>query len=143
MNLRYCVILANKTKPYPGIYDIMDYCKNENIKMAVVSNKKQEPLDILCEKFFSEYIDVVIGDCKTLPRKPNPDSVLEACKRLNVNYENVLYVGDSDVDIKTVNNVGCHGAYVSYGFRKKEVLVENGADNLFDSAYDLLNWLRG
>ena len=121
---RYAEILDNKTKPYDGVYDILDYCKSQNIKMAIVSNKIQFALDKLFNKFFNEYVDVVIGDREGLKRKPNPEPILKACELLGVNYKNILYVGDSEVDILTVNNVGCHGAYVSYGFRTIDIMPQ-------------------
>lgn len=140
---RYAKILDNKTKPFDGVYDIFKYCKVSGIKMAIVSNKIQSALDKLCDKFFSEYVDIVIGECDNLRRKPYPDSILKACELLKVDSKHILYVGDSEVDIKTVENVGCDGAYVSYGFRSKETLLENGGEKIFDSPYELLNWLRG
>jgi phosphoglycolate phosphatase len=62
---------------------------------------------------------------------------------LKVDYKNILYIGDSEVDIRTVENVGCQGAYVSYGFRSKEELISNGGKNIFNSPFELLDWLRG
>ena len=57
---------------------------------------------------------------------------------MNSKKENTIYIGDSDVDIKTINNTGCLGIIVAYGYRDKNILIENKAMNLCDSIDELL-----
>ncbi len=139
---KYDEICDNKTRPFEGIYDVLSYCKENNIKCAIASNKIQSAVDILGIKWFKDYMDVFVGEGDGRKRKPEPDIVLHACNLLNVNVDNILYVGDSEVDIKTVNNLGCDGAYVSYGFRTKEELQKHTDSVIFETPYELLNWLK-
>jgi phosphoglycolate phosphatase len=139
---KYDEICDNKTRPFAGIYDVLSYCKENKIKCAIASNKIQSAVDILGIKWFKDYMDVFVGEGDGRKRKPEPDIVLHACNLLNVNVDNILYVGDSEVDIKTVNNLGCDGAYVSYGFRTKEELQKHTDSVIFETPYELLNWLK-
>lgn len=139
---KYDEICDNKTRPFDGIYDVLSYCKENNIKAAIASNKIQSAVDILGAKWFKDYMDVFVGEGEGRKRKPEPDIVLHACHLLNVDVENILYVGDSEVDINTVNNLGCSGAYVSYGFRTKEELQKHTDSVIFETPEELLNWLK-
>ncbi len=133
----YTIHCNDYTKPYKGINEILFYLKNKNIKLGVVSNKAKYALEILVNSHFPNIFDVVIGDGEGLKRKPNPEPILKAIEKLNSNIANTIYIGDSDVDINTINNTGCHGIIVSFGYRDKEILIENNAMNLCDTVEEL------
>ena len=59
----------------------------------------------------------------------------------NINLNNVIYVGDSDVDVATANNAGVRGIAVTWGFRSRELLIKCGAENLADNTDELLQIL--
>jgi phosphoglycolate phosphatase len=139
---KYDEICDNKTRPFDGIYELLSYCKENNIKCAIASNKIQSAVDILCEKWFGKYMSIFVGEGDGRLRKPEPDIVNHACKLLEVNPKNILYVGDSEVDITTVSNIGCSGAFVSYGFRTKEELSAKTDEVIFESPYELLAWIK-
>lgn len=130
----------NKTKPYDGIYDVLNYLKSKKIKMGVVSNKAIYATSILIDSHFEGYFDIVLGDGMEMPKKPDPTIIKYACERLNARIENTIYIGDSDVDIKTINNSGCIGMIVSYGFRDKNELLKL-IDKTYDSPKELLSTL--
>ena len=74
-------------------------------------------------------------------RKPDPEVVLKCLEELNTKPDEAIYIGDSDIDVITVKNVSCHGVFVSYGYRKKELLEENGAKIICDSVKELKEYL--
>lgn len=129
------------TKLYDGVIDILAYCKEKRIPCAIVSNKNQEILSMLYEAYFKEYISVCIGDSKDVVRKPDTQGIELACKRLGVASPNILYVGDSCVDAMTIQNVGCDGILVSYGFGKKEDLQSYGIP-MVDSILNIKDMLE-
>ena len=122
----YSVHSLDKTKPYDGIIELMGKLKERGIKMAIVSNKIQSGVTTLREQFFSDVIEVAIGDMPGLKRKPAPDSCFMALKQLGSTVEETVYVGDSDVDLATAKNAGLDCISVLWGFRDKEFLIENG-----------------
>ena len=84
--------------------ELMKELKGRGIKMAIVSNKIDAGVKELNEKYFAEYVDVALGEREGIRRKPAPDSVNEVLRILEVEKEHALYVGDSDVDIRTAQN---------------------------------------
>ena len=123
----YNIHNQDKTKPYDGVIKLMHDLKNKGIKMAIVSNKVQSAVDQLREKFFSDVIDIAIGDNPDMKRKPEPDSCFKALELLESATKNAVYVGDSEVDMATAKNAGLDLITVLWGFRDRDFLIENGA----------------
>ena len=78
---------------------------------------------------------------ENVPTKPNPQSVLNVLETLNVAPEDCLFVGDSGVDMQTAKNANIKAVGVLWGFRKKEELLENGADVIISTPNELLKHL--
>ena len=127
-----------KTKPYDGITELLDELRKRNIPAAVVTNKAEEAAKIRCNAKFGDVFDLVIGDNGKDKLKPAPDNVFRALKKLNLEKNEVLYVGDSDVDMITAKNAGLKSVGVTWGFRDEEVLRKSGADNIINTPADLL-----
>ncbi|MCR5596095.1 MAG: HAD family hydrolase [Lachnospiraceae bacterium] len=117
----------DKTRPYEGIVELMEQLSVRGYKMAIVSNKIDSAVKELNDRFFAEYVDVAIGERPEIQRKPAPDTVMEALKELGSNKEESVYIGDSEVDLKTADNSGLPCIAVLWGFRDKDRLLENGA----------------
>lgn len=128
-----------KTQPYDGIIELLKHLKENNYKMAIVSNKFQEGVTDLNNHYFSEYIEVAIGKSPDRRKKPYPDTVLAAIDELGASREHCLYIGDSEVDIKTAKNAKLKSVGVAWGFRNKELLKSLGADYIIDKPEDLLS----
>ncbi|MBQ8913488.1 MAG: HAD family hydrolase [Lachnospiraceae bacterium] len=133
----YNVHNQDKTKPYDGVITLMHDLKNKGIKMAIVSNKVQSAVDQLREKFFSDVIDIAIGDSPDIKRKPEPDSCFKALKLLNSSIEESVYVGDSEVDMATANNAGLDLITCLWGFRDRDFLIEKGAKVFAETPADI------
>ncbi len=129
----YAVHCADKTRPYNGIEDLLKNLRKNGCMTAVVSNKADDAVRPLCEKYFPGLFDITVGERTGISRKPSPDSVNEVLQKLNVRREDAVYIGDSDVDIKTAQNAGMDSIIVEWGFRKKEFLLENGAKTIVSS----------
>lgn len=131
----------DKTRPYDGILELMKELKKRGYKMAIVSNKIDSAVKELNKKFFSEAIDVAIGESPGINRKPAPDSVIEALKELGSTKEEAIYIGDSEVDFQTAVNSGLPCILVLWGFRDKDYLEEIGADVFATTPADVLDLL--
>lgn len=116
-----------KTGLYAGIPEMLHELKSAGYHMAIVSNKLQSGVDELYEHYFSDTVEVAVGELPELNRKPAPDMVLLALEKLGVSTDEAVYVGDSDVDVATARNSGLPCISVLWGFRDKEFLVQHGA----------------
>lgn len=126
------------TQPYPGIMDMMGQLKANGAKLAVVSNKFYAATQDLVKHFFSQYVQVAIGERENIRKKPAPDTVLEALRQLDAPKETAVYIGDSDVDIDTARNCGMPCISVLWGFRDKKFLLEHGATTLVKTPGEIL-----
>lgn len=138
----YKIHCNEKTAPYEGIMELMKELKEREIKMAIVSNKFDAGVKALNDQYFSEYVQVAIGEREGIRRKPAPDSVEEAIRLLGVEKEDCMYVGDSDVDIVTANNAGIPCISVIWGFRDEDFLRGKGADTIIHTPMELLDYIR-
>ena len=128
------------TKPYPGILETLAELKKKNKKIAVVSNKFYDATQKLCRHFFSDYVQVSIGERENIRKKPAPDTVVEALRQLGAEKETAVYIGDSDVDVNTAKNSGLPCISVLWGFRDKNFLIEHGATSFISEPNQLLNY---
>ncbi len=129
------------TKPYPGIEDVLTELKARGCRLAVVSNKMMAATVELCKHFFPDTIEVAIGEneAEGIRKKPAPDTVFAALKRLGVSGDNAVYVGDSDVDLATARNSNLPCISVLWGFRDRDFLLDHGATTLITSPKELLD----
>lgn len=118
-----------KTAPYDGITELLTQLKRAGYKIAVVSNKADKAVKILCADFFGETVDVAIGENEKagVLKKPAPDSVFAAMKALGAKPGETVYVGDSEVDVKTAENSNIPCVSVCWGFRSEEEIRDAGA----------------
>lgn len=127
------------TLPYPGIMPLLYELKEKGLKLGIVSNKWHTAVQELSSCFFSDLIEVAIGESETTPRKPNPEGVFTALKALGCNAKEALYVGDSNIDIMTAQNAGIKCISVTWGFRNEEFLKAHQARTLIHSPQELLS----
>ncbi|MCR4907642.1 MAG: HAD family hydrolase [Lachnospiraceae bacterium] len=138
----YNVHCLDKTRPYDGIIPLMKQLQSLGFKQAIVSNKIDSAVKELNEKFFSEVINVAIGERPEIRRKPAPDTVFEALRELGSLPGEAVYIGDSEVDLATARNAGLPCISVLWGFRDRDCLMETGADIFAASPEDILSLLR-
>lgn len=134
----YANNMQNKTRPYNGIMELLLDLDRYNYKIAIVSNKYDTAVKELAKEYFGDLINVAIGESKTVERKPAPDSVFAAIKELDSDINKTIFVGDSDTDVQTAKNAGIPCIGVTWGFRTREVLRNEGADYLIDTPKELL-----
>lgn len=126
------------TCPYEGVPELLSELKHRGKKLAIVSNKFYAATQDLTKHFFPDTIEVAIGECETIRKKPAPDTVLEALRQLGVSKEGAVYIGDSDVDIMTAKNCGLPCISVLWGFRDKDFLIQHGGTIFVDKPADIL-----
>lgn len=134
----------NKTAPYSGIAEMLDGLGNKGIKLGILSNKPHEFTVICVREFLDKWtFDVVLGKQEGKPRKPDPAGALESARRLGMQTEKVLYVGDTATDMKTARAAGMIAVGALWGFRTEEELLENGASHIVSHPGQVLELATG
>lgn len=134
----YSKNMQNKTNAYKGIMELLEQLSKENYKIAIVSNKFDMAVKELNQVYFGKYIKVAIGESENVSKKPAPDTVFKALRELGSNANKAVYVGDSEVDVKTAKNSGIVCIGVTWGFRNRKVLEQKGANYIIDKPQELL-----
>lgn len=128
------------TKPYKGIEKVLNSLDKKGIKYALVSNKFDKAVKLLEKKYFEGRFETAVGEYEGIKRKPAPDLVLKAMENMNAPKDQTVYIGDSEVDIKTAQNCGIDCISVSWGFRSREELAQSGAKTIIDTPDKLLEF---
>jgi len=131
-----------KTRPYPGITELLERLHSECVPMAVLTNKHQLSAEKQVKMYFGGIsFAAVCGDREDYPLKPSPEAVKPILEKLGVPPGNTLMVGDSDVDMITAVNAGMIAVGVSWGFRDTSLLLDHGAAYIVDSPMEIINIL--
>ena len=126
-----------KTQPYPGIIELLGALKSRGMKLGIYTNKPQRWTEQLVDRFFGQSVfDCIIGTTPEVWLKHSAGGIEHMCGLWQMSAEDVVMVGDSDVDWQTAQNAGCRVICVSWGFGDSQRLRQLGAD-IVDTAQEL------
>lgn len=135
--------LADATQPYPGIHRLLRDLTDMDVKVAVASNKYHAAVEKLIHKFFHDIPwSAVEGNKEGVPVKPDPSVVFEILGKVPTRKTNVLFVGDSGVDMETARRACVDSCGVTWGFRSVRELRDNHADNIVDNPEEIIGIVR-
>ena len=138
----YDIHNADLSTPYPGIVSLLEDLQAKGILIAVASNKYQEATVKLVKQYFPniDFVEI-LGQREGINVKPDPSIVFDILQKANLSKENVLYVGDSGVDMQTAINAEVDALGVTWGFRPRAELESFRPMGLIDKAEDLLEFI--
>ncbi|MBX3504389.1 MAG: phosphoglycolate phosphatase [Parvibaculum sp.] len=111
--------IADHTKLWPGVRDQLDRLAERDALMAVCTNKVEDLSRKLLEMLaIDHYFPVVIGG-DTLPvKKPDPEHLFEAIRRLGGENAHSVMVGDSETDVHAAKNAKLPSICVTFGYTR-------------------------
>lgn len=128
--------------PYEGIRELLKKLKERGVKLAVLSNKPhRQTLKVVNDIFGEDIFDCAWGQQEGIKRKPDPEAVYKILEKLESSKEDCLYIGDSEVDVKTGKNAGVKAISVAWGFRTEEELKAAGAEVIIREPLELLQFV--
>lgn len=151
-NLQICVSLMkeaysknylNKTRPYDGIYEMLDYLSRNNYKLSILSNKQHSFTNELVKHFFSNFKFVVVrGIESSEDRKPNPRLAIEIANTMGIPPQKIMFVGDSINDIITARTCEMIPVGVSWGFKSYEEILSYKPSYILNNPMDIIRILE-
>lgn len=127
---------------YDGIDALVKSLAEKNIKLAVNTNKNEDIAQLILDKYFPGYFSCLAGGRTSVPKKPDPAGALLIADKLGISSSECIYLGDSDVDIKTAKNAGMYAVGALWGFRSREELIQAGADAVINEPMELMKILN-
>jgi len=129
-------------KVYPEIPELIAALKLKRVKTVVLSNKPDIPArKIIAGLFLPGSFDIVRGEVFGKPRKPDPSCVWDILVELNLTPANVIFAGDSEIDMETSLSSGCFPLGVSWGYRSVDTILKAGARHIIANPLELLELL--
>lgn len=133
---------TNQTKSYQGIVELLNELKSRKLKLGVFSNKADALTKEITKALFPDVFDPIVGLSTESLKKPNPFKALEISKSWGLQPEEMIFVGDSGIDMQTATNANMHAVGVSWGYRPEKELMENGAQHILNHPLDLIPILQ-
>ncbi|MCF8382735.1 MAG: HAD family hydrolase [Chlorobium sp.] len=131
------------SKPYEGIARMLDDLDRRGLKKAILSNKADRFTQLCAAELLAEWsFDTVMGHHDAIPHKPDPAGALLVAEKLGHRPEDILYVGDSGIDMLTASRAGMYPLGVLWGFRPEEELIEFGAKTLVKTPAEITEFLE-
>jgi phosphoglycolate phosphatase len=128
-----------KTKPYPGIPELLRSLVAKGLDLAILSNKPHEATLETSGFFLKDTpFKLVYGARPGVPVKPDPTAAFEIARAMGYDPAEFAYLGDTSIDMSTANQAGMFAVGVTWGFRTPEELREYGAKVLIDHPMELL-----
>ena len=119
----YSEHLLDKTVLFPNTENTVKSIIKKGLQVSLVTNKPEKNARKILEYFGIAELFTAIHGGDTLPkRKPNPDLLLLACEKMQVQPENTLMIGDSENDFLAARGANCKIIFANYGYGKKEYL---------------------
>lgn len=130
---------TDHTAPYPGIPELLAKLHENGVAIAVATNKYQAAVDKIIPHFFPDIPFVaILGQTDDRPVKPDPSIVFAAFNEHPTPKADVLFVGDSAVDIETARRACVESVGVTWGFRPMSELRGAYADHIVSDPAEIL-----
>lgn len=131
-----------ETSPYQGISKLLNELENKGLLLAVNTNKPDAyAKDLIAKHFPGNNFVAIFGSRPNVPNKPDPTSCNKIVNIMGLNKDEVLYIGDSESDVKTAKNANLKCVGCLWGFRDLKTLQEAGADYIVKEPKEVLNLL--
>ncbi|MCF7924366.1 MAG: HAD family hydrolase [Candidatus Izimaplasma sp.] len=132
------------TKIYPGISELLNRLKDNNISINVLSNKPHNQTVEVIKRFFNQDIfDYIYGKQDRVKAKPDPTLARELIKKLKVKSSEIIYVGDTKTDMQLAINAGLTSIGVLWGFRDETELVNAKASYIVKEPSEIFKIIEG
>lgn len=130
------------TRPYDGVRELL-HALGDEYQLAILSNKPHAIVRSTVDRYFPDVaFREVEGQREGIPEKPDPAMARSILSRLGIAPSEVVYVGDSDIDMMTAANAHLFGVGAAWGFRGRLELEDAGADVVIDTPLALLEVLN-
>ncbi len=142
MKKEYSLHCKDKTRVYEGIPELLDGLCAIGRKLAILSNKPHDQTQVVVSEMLGKWkFEPAIGAKDGIPKKPDPFAAIEIANSLKITPDDILYLGDTQTDMKTALAAGMFPAGALWGFRKSDELLDAGARILFLHPLDLLKFI--
>ncbi len=126
------------SEPYPNLLDTLKYLYYNNYKISLLTTKSQEQAELISNHFeIEKYFSVILGRKPEIEIKPSPQPLFYIADKLQLKIDEIIMVGDSEMDVLCGKNAGAATCAVTYGYRTVEELKLHNPDYMIDDLSEL------
>lgn len=130
------------TTEFDGMSEALQQAKDAGIKLGIMSNKFEQGVLDVRDRFFAGIIEVAHGESEVIPRKPDPTGLILCAQELGVEPSECLYFGDSASDMEAGHNAGMKTVAVMWGYQPHERLMSASPDYVIETPKDMLEFVE-
>lgn len=130
------------TTEFDGITAALEQAKEAGVGLAILSNKFEQGVLDVRDRFFPDLIEIAHGESDAVPRKPDPTGLLLCASELGVAPEECLFFGDSASDMQAAHNAGMEAVAVTWGYQPQERLMAAAPDHVIEKPVDMLRFIE-
>jgi len=140
MRSEYALSWDRRTRPYPGVREMLAALERRRIPQSVFSNKPAEFTRAAVDKLLPDHrFEYVLGVEEGLPRKPDPTGARRIARGLGIPAGRIVFLGDTRTDMRTARAAGNYAVGALWGFRSAAELEAHGAHRLIRRPAELLD----
>jgi len=133
--------MLDHTQLYSGARECLEHFKTR--QQAVITNKPNPFSSQILEALgVAHYFIAILAGDNGLPFKPDPAAIRHLMLDTDSTEEEVLFIGDSPVDIQAARNAGVEVVTLSHGFASDAVLREAKPDHIVQDFAEFLELAR-
>ena len=129
------------TTEFEGMSEVLRQAKEAGVGLGIMSNKFEQGVLDVRDRFFEGIIEVAHGESESIPRKPDPTGLLLCAKELGIDPSECLFFGDSASDMEAGHNAGMKTVAVTWGYQPHERLMGALPDYVVESPGDIRKFI--
>lgn len=130
------------SKLYHGVKTLFEFLQSEKIRIGLLTTKMQDQADKIIVHFnLQNYFDIIVGRRDGIEIKPSPQPLKYISQKIDIPINNILMVGDTEMDIQCGKNAGAPTCAVTFGYRSKEILISENPDFLISELLEIIKIL--
>ena len=131
------------SRPFPGILELVSELGRKKIKTTILTNKPDPVAQKVIAGIFppGSFISVR-GEISGKPRKPDPSCVWEMLVEMDITPADIIFAGDSEIDMETALSSGCFPLGLSWGYRPRQIIEKAGARHIIEKPEELLDFFN-
>ena len=138
----YKTCFVKESKLYPFTYEILNFLREKEIKMILVSNKPEFFIKKILEHFdISKYFASISGGDTFSFRKPDAKHLTETIRNAGIFKYDCTFIGDSIADAECAKNSKSQLILLEHGYSKEDIQLM-GADYVFKDLEQLFNYFK-
>lgn len=142
MDREYAAAWREGSPPFPGIIETLAELKSAGYKLAIFSNKPDSFCQDFANHLFPDTFDAVLGQRPGVPTKPDPAGALDTARLMETQPEEILFLGDSVMDIATAKRAKMLAVAATWGYHDQPRLENENPDQMIHDIKELIPLLK-